>query len=806
MKYQLQIDTLESFAQPVVNQLIEKKLSYDYNDLYYNTKYFWRIRGLNNKDTSEWSTVFSFTTVISYPELLYPANNFIGIKLSDSLKWNVVPGAESYLIQISKVNNFTNPQLIIESQNNYAELVSKLGFNTNYYWRVKAIKSTDSSHWSEVRNFTTTLAAPVLLLPLNDTINIQINSNLSWIPVNGADYYNIELSETSDFKSIIFQIFNNKTTSQKYSVLKYNKQYFWRVKAIRVSDSSSWSEILSFTTLLQSPELIAPLNQSTNIYENTVISWKSLEPSNSSSLQVSLFEDFKKLIIDTNNFLSNQFVLIDLKTDTKYYWRVKSNYGKQISDWSDPWSFTTGKISGLIDPKLSHPKNNSEVQINGYFSWVNVDKAIKYKLQLSLSANFDNTIIDTNINDAFIYYYSNLQYEKEYYWRVKAYSINDSSLWSEVWTFITRPVSNTVSLLKPGNDALQIPLTGKFEWNSITEISNYQIQVSETPDFQTFVYNIDTTRKNNFDYSDLKLNNRYYWKVRFVKDTDTSNWSNIWSFTTVDLDSLPIPALLNPIDGKKGYPVNGVLSWSEVKDANKYQISLSKNRNFNNIFLKNSDIEETIFIYSNLEYNHTYFWRVSALADNAKSAWSAERSFLTELENPVILYPYDNLIAQPIDGGILWSVSEDISLYHLQIATDSTFINIVTDIDNIYEMSYNYNLPGNTIYYCRVKSYNDTNQSRWSNIVRFETDNSTSVKDNEDNRILRIFPNPVSEILNIIVDNKEYPLDIKIYNLMGNLVLSLQLNCFDDNIDVSNLCSGVYIIAVNDKKRIFIKN
>jgi hypothetical protein len=369
--------------------------------------------------------------------------------------------------------------------------------------------------------------------------------------------------------------------------------------------------------------------------------------------------------------------------------------------------------------------------------------------------------------------------------------------------FKTSPRDSTLSLISPGNDQLQIPLKGKFGWEAIPDVDYYYIQVSEYPDFKSFVYNVSNITPNNFEYSDLKLNKQYYWHVRYFRGNKSSNWSNIWIFTTVAPDSLPVPQMKNPVDGKIGVPINGSLTWSAIPNAQSYQISLSINRNFNTIFLKNSDIIETMFIYSNLEFNQTYYWRVSALADNAKSTWTTERSFLTELEMPVILFPYNNSIDQLSDGGILWSVSDDIALYHVQIATDSLFGNIISEGDNLYEMNYAYNLPIDTTYFCRVKSYNDSNQSRWSKVVKFATKNTTDVKDEEFSNSVYIFPNPAKDCI-YFKPFEGYR--ILILNTIGEIVLIAEPSVSAvQRVDISKLPAGLYFIKIGNRVEKFLK-
>jgi len=66
--------------------------------------------------------------------------------------------------------------------------------------------------------------------------------------------------------------------------------------------------------------------------------------------------------------------------------------------------------------------------------------------------------------------------------------------------------------------------------------------------------------------------------------------------------------------------------------------------------------------------------------------------------------------------------------YHLQIATDPAFNNIVEDNDKVWITSkLVYNLAQNTKFYWRVRGWNDGGVTEWSNIWVFTTEDLTSV-------------------------------------------------------------------------------
>ena len=660
----------------------------------------------------------------------------------------------------------------------------------------------DTSNWSEIWNFRTEMSKPELITPSADTINVSSELYFSWNQIAGADYYNLEISESNLFNSITLdsnKIFNNFIVLKNFQT---DKHYFWRVKAIRSTDSSAWSEINGFYTLLQKPSLVYPLNLQTKLSVNTKFEWAKTESAASYLLQVSLFSDFMTLIIDSNIVLSEQFLPQELPPNKEIFWRIRAEKGTMHSNWSDTWSFITDKGLQLATPKLNSPKNNSKSNVSGDFIWTKIDKAITYSIQVSLTNDFKTNLINKYNQSNNIFHFTDFLFETTYYWRVKAHSLFDSSQFSETWMMKTIPQKNIITLLNPGNDQLQVPISGRLTWDSISNKDFYILELSSDSLFKTIVTDSNKIINAYYDYSGLNLNSTYYWRVRFLKADDYSPWSSIWSFTTVAPETLPIPDLKTPIDNKIGALINGALTWVAVPNAETYQISLSKNRNFSSIFLKNSEIIETLFLYSNLEYNQTYFWRVSAVAENAKSSWSVQRSFLTELESPVILYPENNSIDIAVDDGLLWTVNDDVALYHVQIAKDSLFSNTIEDVNNLYEMNHDFNLDENTVYYSRVKSYNDSNQSRWSKFVTFKTGIRTSVGNGNKNDKISVYPNPATDRIQFN-DDRLAGIKYLIYSLEGQLISNGTIDY--NSIDVNNLSSGFYYLKIGNEMIGFIK-
>ncbi len=91
--------------------------------------------------------------------------------------------------------------------------------------------------------------------------------------------------------------------------------------------------------------------------------------------------------------------------------------------------------------------------------------------------------------------------------------------------------NETITLVSPVNGATNVALNENLVWNTISNVSNYEYQVSTSPIFDNLVasgvLNGNTVQMNN-----LQTNTLYYWRVRANENGNVSLWSAVWSFTT----------------------------------------------------------------------------------------------------------------------------------------------------------------------------------------------------------------------------------------------------------------------------------
>ncbi len=260
-------------------------------DLNFETKYYWHARCINNVDTGNWGNAFNFLT--TQPVwAINPLNGASNIATSVNLQWGV-QGSTSELLfqyQASKDSNFIGTPIMSLAANASPNATISCQYATKYFWRARAINAKDTSNWSPTFNFTTqnppAIARPQLLLPVNGVINVKLGDiTLVWSAVSNAFSYDVQVSDTSDFTTIVASG-TTAGTSSIFTGATKQKTYYWRVRGRILDYFGPWSYTSTFKTGV--PSGIEDLVQVTNtlVYPNPSSSSFTISRSGNFSFQV----------------------------------------------------------------------------------------------------------------------------------------------------------------------------------------------------------------------------------------------------------------------------------------------------------------------------------------------------------------------------------------------------------------------------------------------------------------------------------------------------------------------------------------
>jgi hypothetical protein len=348
-------------------------------------------------------------------------------------KWDAVPGATWYRLEISRDIGFTSSIVSITTPNT---TYTPYGVSNNFadgvwYWHVRveapAPVGTYSNTWSFTKQWATTANKPTLISPANSaTIDFYDSPIFSWSPVTGAARYKFQIySSSGGWATPIYTAWTLTTSHQPVDKLANGNSYYWRVVPIDPGDHEGTpSQERSFNADYNFvPVLLEPDAAATPIFTPT-FRWTAVRGAQYYRLQYTTDPSFNSgvAIIDTTN---TAYTPTDtLPNDVNYYWRVRAHSGASVSDWSP---FRTFIKRWYIKPVLLTPTNNYQNQRFPLYSWTPVPAAAKYKVELSLFNNFDPLYeVGWTANT----FYTPQNYngtELIYYWRVTPYDGNDKA-------------------------------------------------------------------------------------------------------------------------------------------------------------------------------------------------------------------------------------------------------------------------------------------------------------------------------------------------------------------------------------------
>jgi hypothetical protein len=499
-----------------------------------NTDYYWRVNATGTTGTSGWSTVWNFTTsagVPSAPNLVSPANGATNVSATPTMDWDVSSGANQYRIQISTNSSFSTTVVDVAGITNsqYVVQTGALNNGVQYYWRVNATGTGGTSGWSSVWNFTTIAgapAAPLLVYPTNGSANISPTVALDWSDVPLAETYNVQVSLSPTFSSIVYDQggITTSTYTMPSGILSGLTMYYWRVNATNVGGTGDWSNIWGFTTAIAppaAPVLVAPSNGATNVSTYPLLDWNNVSGAQTYRVQVSTTSSFSTTVINVANLTTSQYQVNPgvLQYNTTYYWRVNATNAGGTGLYSQSWSFTT-TVQLPPAPTLIYPANNATgIPLSPTFDWSDVSTATSYRIQVSANNGFTSIVIDQTVTTSgYTTLPGVLNGSTQYFWRVAAINNAGQGNYSSVYSFTTQ---QTMYL------SIKVLLEGYFNGSSqVSDTVKIYLANSASPfnfrDSSQVILNTSGTGLMSFG---LAPNGNYYIVIKHRNHIET--WSSL---------------------------------------------------------------------------------------------------------------------------------------------------------------------------------------------------------------------------------------------------------------------------------------
>jgi len=679
--YKVQVATESGFNNIVLDTLCDST-TLQHIKLKFNTTYYWRVQEKFGNMSSPWSDIWYFKTTDGAPKLISPDNGTKAVSLTSAFSWNdVTLAASHYQFQLSTDSLFN---FLIYDNNtitNNSITINNLSDSTLYYWRVRVNVNNAYGEWSEKWKFRTLARTPYLIYPINKGFSIPANVEFKWSSAYNVKNYILQVSTDSLSSSNIVDNIDVNDTAKNVT-LNLNTKYYWRVGAKNLDGLIYWSKHWKFNTGNEYTAPLFPLNIG-NI-------WYYQAGSNQRGYYYGVRKEITDTLSDGFREITDTYYYKDsIKTGKEYWGYIDGKFyiGHQTSDYVYDDYLTKDSCSPgysgdcwylvkyeLFDSTYSGQQRYVHV---GYMSGATLDK-ITIVPEIGLVKNYSYVyVIMTGARTDTSYLigmYKNGEVLGDTTFKIPVDTVTASFPLNigQTWTYhvyynnrdnnekvirkVTKILDNgyrEITLTYLFTTGIQIKKEywlykdGKFYYSDLPDMSSPIIcyDVTLKAEECTF-HNVQicvgwSSNKYSYNGKDYDMQFHQYY------DGATENIINVannigpvefyHSGATEELISMSVDTTIPKYIASPESPLNNSteikrsteLKWEKIKDAVSYDIQISKDSTFNNLFKEYTGLTDTSISIDSLDYSAKYYWRVKTVSSLGYIYWSAIWKFTT---------------------------------------------------------------------------------------------------------------------------------------------------------------------------------
>ena len=582
--------------------------------------YYYRVRSVNSSGSSLNTGSKSATTLLSNPNqpTLESMNGS-----AFTVNWGAVNGATEYEVRyVSQgLNTFTHVTSNLEYQFIHRHPSAEVETIPSrlYQVSVRAINTNGTSGYSSALQVTTTPPPPYL----NDASGITSSSfEISWSSPSAGSNYEVDVSEHSNFSTLLSQ-YNSKPvtgTSTTISGLQSNKTYYYRVRSVNSSGSSSNTGSKSATTLLSNPN--QPTLESMNGAAFTV-NWGAVN--GATEYEVRYVSQGLNTFTHVTSNLEYQFIHrhpsaeVETIPSRLYQVSVRAINTNGTSGYSSALQVTTTPPPPYLNDASGITSSSFEI------SWSSPSAGSNYEVDVSEHSNFSTLLSQYNSKPVTgtSTTISGLQSYKTYYYRVRSVNSSGSSL-------NTGSKSATTLLSNPNQPTLESMNGAAFtvNWGAVNGATEYEVRyVSQGLNTFTHVTsNLEYQFIHRHPSAEVETipSRLYQVSVRAINTNGTSGYSSALQVTTT-----PPPPYLNDASGITSSSFE--ISWSSPSAGSNYEVDVSEHSNFSTLLSQynSKPVTGTSTTISGLQSYKTYYYRVRSVNSSGSSSNTGSKSATT---------------------------------------------------------------------------------------------------------------------------------------------------------------------------------
>ncbi|MBW6489607.1 MAG: T9SS type A sorting domain-containing protein [Lentimicrobium sp.] len=303
-----------------------------------------------------------------------------------------------------------------------------------------------------------------------------------------------------------------------------------------------------------------------------------------------------------------------------------------------------------------------------------------------------------------------------------------------VFTMASQDIS-APELVSPSNNLTGVAPKLDLDWNSVVGAPGlyYMIQLSTDEAFTApSEFTTDLTR---YQVSNLMFGGVYFWRVKAVDPTGSSDWTETRKFTIIVRPTISRPLPNATVNS------NVEVQWQSINGIDTFEFQFDTTSTFDSpaLAIFNAAGHLGRANAANLYFGETYYVRLRAQHTADVSEWSDVRS-VTIINTFPLRQPADGAVGMTPDVELQWTEIKGVNKYNIYISTEPDFLhyeiyNALKTVTRTRPDTLNFN----TQYYWRMAAIHskDTLFSPIRSFTTLSTVNLVSPANNSTNVILQ---------------------------------------------------------------------
>lgn len=604
IEYEVQIANNPDFTDAVTFDRTEFT-ALEMTDLVFGFTYYWHVKAYDGDQGSAWSETWSFSVISAV--IMDKPNEGAEVFANPLISWEALTGIDGYIMEID-----TTYEWVVDESGITDDLNATVVVGENNIWAVGEggiVLHNDGTGWITVDAGITEDLHGISYV---DATNMYVVGGGGIVGFfDGSAWTTIDIGTSSNLTAVDFTDINNGVIVGEGGVIfQYN--------------SGVWTELESgdsndlFDVNILDPDNIWACGDNDIVVHYLAGEWTVEEVGNREHYTIYMADANTGWVgsgsgkiyrwngiewFEEGSPTNDDIFAMDFNGMTGY----AACEGGTLLQFEGAWKQIT---SGLEDDLFGVSVNNEGGCVVGAGGTI-LNQA---------NSGFNSPLLTTYDvpADSGSWELYNLLFGQTYYYRIKAFHGSDTTAWSGV-KFITTQAS---PMLTNPSDGSTTDLYVKFSWEEYEGTTNYIFHVDDDESFdqpRSFAPNSDTLW-----VGDLLFGTQYYWRVAAQHSQDISEWSDVWTFTTVhDVTQI------SPANGATEINRCPLFTWEAVAGTSGYELWVDKDDSFSNPS-KYVGASPSYQCQSNLEMNTLYYWKVRGISGPLFSDWSETWSFRTE--------------------------------------------------------------------------------------------------------------------------------------------------------------------------------